>query len=146
VIATAHDDAIPYVLQRGASTVIDYYRREKLATGVKARFPNGIDSLIDLVSRDPAKVDKLASLVRRGGSVISTLHAADIETLQSRGIHATNVSFALETELLARVTQAIEDGELPPAPVRRFPFDHVAEAFSELRAGHSHGKLVLAIA
>jgi NADPH:quinone reductase-like Zn-dependent oxidoreductase len=143
VIATAHDEAIGDVLQRGASTVINY-RRERLAPGVRSRFPNGIDALIDLVSREQAQLEELAALVRHGGAVISTTGAANVDALLERGIRATNVTFQPSAKLLGRVTAAVDSGELLLASIHTYPFEDVDDALAELRSGHVHGKLVLA--
>jgi NADPH:quinone reductase-like Zn-dependent oxidoreductase len=143
VIATAHDDAVSYILDRGASTVIDY-TREMLFGAVRARFPDGIDALVDLVSRDMSSLDELVELVRPRGSIVSTTHAAAIDALRVRGFRATNIFFRPDAELIGRVTKAIDDGDLPPPAVRTFSMDHLDEALAELRGGHVHGKLVLA--
>jgi NADPH:quinone reductase-like Zn-dependent oxidoreductase len=143
VVATAHDDGIAHVLSRGATTAIDY-RREKLADGVKERFGGGIDSVIDLVSREMGTLDALARLVRPSGTVVSTLGAADIDAFRSRNVRATNILLHPSAELLARVTKAVDAGDLPPAPLRAYPLERVDEALAELRRGHVHGKLILA--
>lgn len=143
VLATAHDEATEYVRARGAATVIDY-RREKLEDAVRAKFSDGIDAIIDLVTSDKAKLLELASLVRKGGAVVSTRGAVDVEALAARGVSGTNVMFQPTAELIDRVTLAIEAGELAPADVRTFPLERVQDALEQVKSGHVHGKLVLA--
>ncbi len=144
VIATARGDTAQYVQSRGATTVIDY-TREKLLEAVKKQFPDGIDALIDLVS-DKAALEELCAIVRKGGVMVSTIHAADENALAARGLIGKNVMFQPSAELVARVTTLVEEGKLTSADVQSYPLERAPDALEQLRSGHVHGKLVLATA
>ena len=60
---------------------------------VERTHPDGIDILIDLAN-DGDDFAALASLVRRGGTAVTTRYAADTEELASRGV--TGLNFRLE--------------------------------------------------
>ena len=141
VIATAHGDGIDYLTGRGASEVINY-KEVKLEDEVKREFPDGIDALLDLAS-DRDRIEELSRLVRKGGAVVSTRHAADVDEMTSRELHPTNISVPSTGELLSRVSKGIASGDLTPPLIKTYSIVQVNEALNVVSAGHVHGKLVL---
>ncbi len=76
VIATARaGDEAAFVRSLGASETIDY-AVDDVGEAVRARYPGGVDALIDLVDRNEA-LAALASIVQDGGRISTTMNAAD---------------------------------------------------------------------
>ena len=143
VIAVARDANAGYLRELGAQETVDY-STENVAEWVKVRYTNGIDAIVDLASAQTG-LARLAESVKAGGHVVSTLGAADVEALKSRGIMGANIAGAPTTERLDRLSRLLETGALRPPQIRALPLERAADALNEVFGKHVRGKLVLTI-
>jgi len=143
VIATARPDAEAYVRKLGAAEVIDYTRRDLVAT-VQAAHPQGIDAVIDVIS-DRTALPHIAETLRAGGRLATTIHSADEAVLATRGICATNVDVLGTTGGLDDVARFIDAGGVTVPLERTFPLNAAGDALAAMQAGHIRGKLVLTV-
>ena len=127
----------------GATETIDH-TAVPLLDAVRQAHPDGIDVLIDLVS-DATGFASLASLVRPGGSAVTTQYVADEEALGATGI--TGINFALQpsSELLERVAEAVADGRIVAPPITRISLEEVPAALSSAQARPASGKTVVTV-
>lgn len=143
VIATAREgDEAAWITDLGAAETIDY-TTEDIVEAVRASYPDGIDVLIDAVSRDEA-FTKAAGLVRDGGRIASTLGAADVEALAVRGITAVNIMGTPTSEKLSALAAQVDAGTLRVHIQATFPLAEAPAALAAFAAG-TQGKIVLAI-
>jgi NADPH2:quinone reductase len=142
VIANVSANDAERMRQYGAIETID---RTALALPEAARqaHPDGIDVLIDLVSGDPAGFAALASLVRPGGSALTTRYVADEETLRSSGVTGINFALPMSSELLERLAQAVADGRIVAPPITRISLEEVPAALNPAQARPASGKTVI---
>jgi NADPH2:quinone reductase len=143
VVATAEagdDDA--FVRALGATDTVDYVG-DDVADAIGARFPDGIDAVIDAVNRDEAFA-RVAALVHDGGRIATTLGAADVDALASRGVRATNVSGRPTVDKLIRMAEQAAAGTLRVEIEKTFPLAEAAAALAAFGAG-KRGKLVIQI-
>jgi NADPH:quinone reductase-like Zn-dependent oxidoreductase len=143
VIGTAkpgEDDA--FVRALGAADTVDYAAGD-VAEAIRARYPAGIDALIDVVSRGDV-FTRLAGLVRDGGHIASSMGAADVEGLAARGIRATNLMGTPTPEKLAMLAAQVAAGTLRVEVQQTFPLADAPAAFAVFTAG-TRGKLVLTV-
>ena len=141
VIATAKaGDEDAYVRSLGAHETVDYGAGHAVAA-LRARFPDGIDVLIDLVNRDEAFA-AIATLVKKGGRIASTLGAADVDALAARGIRATNVGAKPTPERLADLAEHVAEGSIQVEVQQAFPLADAAAAIAAFGAG-KRGKIVI---
>ena len=144
VVATAKPgDEDELVRRLGAAETVDYGSGD-VAEALRARYPDGVDALVDMVNRDDAFAAMVA-LIRPGGRVATTLGAADIDALKEREIHATNVMGAPTTEKLAALAAQVADGRLSIEVQATYPLEDAASALAAFAAG-ARGKLVLTVA
>ena len=142
VIATARaGDEDAFVRSLGASDTIDY--AGDVAEAVRAKHPDGISALIDMVNRGD-DFGPMAALVRDGGRIATTLGAADVEALAQRDVRATNVAGAPTSEKLTTLAEAAASGSLRVEVQRTYPLDDAAEALQAFSGG-TLGKLVLVV-
>ena len=127
----------------GATETIDH-TAVPLQNAVRQAHPDGIDVLIDLVS-DATGFASLASLVRPGGSAVTTQYVADEESLGATGI--TGINFALQpsSELFERVAEAVVDGRIVAPPITRISLEEVPAALSSAQARLASGKTVITL-
>ena len=128
----------------GATETIDR-RAVALPDAVRQAHPDGIDVLIDLVDADAAGFAALASLVRRGGTAVSTNYVADEAALRASGI--TGINFALQpsSELFGRVAEAVADGRIVAPPITRISLDEAPAALNPAQARPASGKTVITL-
>ena len=140
VIANTHESAEARMRDYGAAEVVDHSLASVMAS-VRAAHPDGIDVLIDLAS-DRAAFAELASLVRPGGTGLTTRFVADADALGKGGeLNTVNYQLTASTELLERVADAVVAGRIAPPPIREIRLDEVPDAYA--RMGHADGKTVI---
>jgi NADPH2:quinone reductase len=111
---------------------------------IRAAHPGGFDGLLDVVS-DAAGLTRLASLVRRGGSVATTRHVADPAAAQAMGMTAFNADLDPSSALLDRLLKQVAEHHLPIPVEREISLAEVPAALEESRRGHGTGKTVVVI-
>jgi NADPH:quinone reductase-like Zn-dependent oxidoreductase len=141
VIATARSANEAFVRELGAVETINH-TTEDLVESILVTHPDGIDAVVDVVS-DREALGRIARLVKRGGSIASSVYAADAESLAGRGIEARNVGARPDARRLAELARLVDAGELSVRPEHAFPLEGAPEALEASRTGHVRGKLVL---
>src|SRR5215203_4179769 len=141
VIATARRANEAFVRELGAAETLDH-TREDLAGSVLVAHPDGIEAVVDVVSNSEA-LGRLAGLVKRGGSVATSVYAADADSLAKCGIEATNIGARPDARRLAELARLVDAGEICVRLESTFPLEKAPEALEESRTGHVRGKLVL---
>lgn len=141
VVATARaGDEEAFVRGLGASEAVDYSAGD-VAEQIRARYPDGIDALIDLVNRDEA-ASALAALVRDGGRLATTLGTADAEGLATRAVRATNVNASPTPQKLASLAMPAASGDLQVHIQQTFALADVGAALAAFSAGTT-GKIAV---
>jgi hypothetical protein len=72
----------------------------------------------------------LASLVRPGGTAMSTNYVADEAALRASGVTGINFALPMSSELLERLAQAVVDGRIVTPPITRISLEEVPAALS----------------
>jgi NADPH:quinone reductase-like Zn-dependent oxidoreductase len=145
VIATAHSGKEDVALAFGALEVHAYDRGDLLQELARTH-PDGVDAIIDMVS-DRATLQRIASALKRGGHVVSTIGAADREWFQPRQQHAINLvssqSPLYSTEGLEKLAELVASGKVRVKLGTEAPFTQAEHVLEESKAGHIDGKAVL---
>jgi NADPH:quinone reductase len=141
VIANAHARDAERMRAYGAIETIDH-AEVPLPDAVRRAHPEGIDALLDLVS-DATGFAELASLVRRGGTAVTTQYVADEKALDAAGVTGINFALPASSELFERVAAAVADGRIVVPPITRVSLQEVPAALSPAQARHVSGKTVI---
>jgi NADPH:quinone reductase-like Zn-dependent oxidoreductase len=142
VVATGKPADADRLTELGAATVIDY-TAGPVADQVLAAYPDGVDALIDLVAY---AADALpVATVRKGGTVVSTLNAADDQALAGEGLTGTNITGYPARELLAPLAGQAAAGSLKIQVSDVLALEQAAEGLAAIAAGNAHGKIVVTI-
>ena len=144
VIATALPEDAEYMRDLGAAETIDY-KSTDLVKAVKAARPEGIEAVLDLVS-GAEQLDRIATVLKKGGRLATTLYAADEQAFAAKGVIASNIVNQPSRPLLDRLVQMIDAGKLTVPLQKTFPLDQAPEAIEQSRSGHVRGKQVLKVA
>jgi NADPH:quinone reductase len=143
VIANVRADDAERMRAYGATETIDH-TEVSLADAVRRSHPDGIDALLDLVSGADGFA-ALASLVRPGGSAVTTQYVADEEALGATGITGINFALPASSELFERVAEAVADGRIVAPPITRISLDEVPAVLSSAQARPASGKTVITL-
>jgi NADPH:quinone reductase-like Zn-dependent oxidoreductase len=112
---------------------------------VRARYPEGINGLIDLVDYRPAFLAH-AELLVPGGRAASVHRAVDEVLFAGRGLHGTNVASFPDRALLEQLANLAGSGKLRTVITGRYNLDQAPAALAAARDEHTRGKLVIEIA
>src|SRR4029077_14650080 len=143
VIANAHAEDAERMRAYGAIETLDH-TEVPLSRAVPQAHPDGIDALIDLVS-DAAGFAALASLVRPGGTAVTTQYVADEEGLRTAGVAGVNFALPSSSDLFERVARAVADARIVAPPITRVSLEEAPAALSSAQARPASGKTVITI-
>jgi NADPH:quinone reductase len=141
-IATAGPRNQEFVMNQGAEAAIDH-TRDELASAVTARYPAGVDVVLDAIGGPPL-VESL-SVVKPGGVIVSVVDVLDPAAVAARGVRFERISSVPSGEQLAVFAAQAGRKTLRPHVQTIFPLAAAGQAQEESRAGHVRGKLVLAL-
>lgn len=137
VIADALEADEALVGQLGADVVVR--RGDDFAEKVRARFPDGVDGAADGALLD----GRIGGAVRDGGRV-ATVRGFDGPGDRGVEFHPVWVrDYLRRADLLDRLRQQVEDGQLTLRVAATFPAAEAAEAHRRLEAGGTRGRLVI---
>jgi NADPH:quinone reductase len=138
VIATIKPGDEDVVTGLGAGETVDY--SSDVLGAVRERHPDGIDSVIDLVNRDPGEFGALAGVVRAGGRAVSAVGGAG-ETTEIDGVAVRNIGS--DPSHLGVLASMVGEGRLRAEIKRTYPLKDAAKALTGFAAEHKVGKLVI---
>ncbi len=133
VIAPALPEDREYLRGLGASEVTD--RNADVVAYVREHYPEGVDALLDVVSRTPD-----ASVLKQEGRLASPLGAA------GEGSGRTNLMASPTTSNLERLAQLLDAGTLRVPIQHTYPLEQAGTALQALASTHTQGKLAITIA
>jgi len=140
VIADANGSDSDRMRSYGAAEMIDY-SAVSVADTVRRAHTDGIDALIDVAS-DADEFAALSSLVRSGGSALTTRYVADTAKLSAHGVTAVNFAYQSSPELLEQLADAVVAGRIVVTPITKIKLDDVPPAMSG-GGNHHSGKTVI---
>src|SRR5258708_35901341 len=123
----------------GATETIDYAAID-LPDAVRQAHPDGIDVLIDVVDAEAPGFAALASLVRPGGTAVSTNYVADVEALRAAGITGINFALPASSELFERGAAAVADARIVAPPITRISPEEAPAALNPAHAQPAAGQ------
>jgi NADPH:quinone reductase len=125
----------------GAAETIDH-TAVSLPDAVRQAHPDGIDALMDLVSQAEA-FSGLASLVRSGGTAVTTQYVADVDALAAAGVTGINFAFQASSELFERLADALVSGRIVAPPIARIALEEAPAVLSQAQPRPADGKTVI---
>lgn len=144
VIATVGDDAAADRMKKLGATVTINYKTAPLAQQVKAKYPGGVDGLIDVASNGEGFTANL-DLVRPGGGALTTMFVADEAALKARSIHGGNFETKGSAASLDTLSLIIDRGDLQVPVENKIRLEDVPEAIALSRQAKGKGKTVIII-
>ena len=144
VIATVSDEASAARMKKLGAAVTVNYKEASLQQQVKAKYPGGLDGLIDLVSDAAGFVANL-DLLKPGAGALTTLFVANEDAFKSRKIHGGNFETQGSAASLDTLSLIIDRGELTIPVENKIRLEDVPDAIARSRQGRGKGKTVIVI-
>jgi len=141
VIAAVRDADVERVRSYGAAETVDY-TAVALADTVRQAHPDGIDVLVDAASNADGFAD-LASLVRPGGTAVTTKYVANHDALAAAKIEGVNFQLSLSSALLEHLAELVTGGRLVSPPLTSLKLDEVPLTLFGARAKRADGKIIV---
>jgi NADPH:quinone reductase-like Zn-dependent oxidoreductase len=144
VIATVRGDA-DLARSLGAEEVYDTSAVDAI-DALHAAHPGGVDSVLDLVNGRDA-IGRDADIIKPGGTLVSTIFAADEGCFADRHITAHNSASSanpmLSLQGLTQVAGMLADGTITARIGSTADLDGAGQILSKLRSGGLRGKAVI---
>ena len=144
MVATVRGDA-DEARRLGAEEVYDT-RAVDVVDALHASYPDGVDAVLDLVNGKDA-IRRDTEILKPGGSLVSTLFAADEGWFSERKITAHNIALSINPSSspqgLNEVARMLAEGTITTRIASVIELDGVAQTLEKLRSGGFHGKAVI---
>ena len=144
VIATVRGD-VDEGRRLGAEEVYDTKAVEVVDT-LRASHPDGVDAVLDLVNGADA-IRRDAEILKSGGSLVSTIYAADEGWFAERQITAHNIAGSTNPlaspQGLNQVARMLADGTITARIRSTVALDGAGQMLEKLRHGGLRGKAVI---
>ena len=132
----------------GAETVIDTDATDIVA-GIQIARGQGVDAVLDLVSSKSDEAMRFADVLKRGGKIVSTKGAVDVEGFGKRSLSGLNIELfstpqATRTSLEA-LAAMVAAGSIVVTIARELPLEDAADVLDKTKSGTYAGKTVLKV-
>lgn len=138
VITTVSASHIDFVKSLGADEVIDY-KAQRFEDVV-----HDVDLVYDLIGGETQ--DRSWNVLRRGGTMVSTLTEPSQEKARAKGVRAMRYTVKENGGELEEIGRLIDAGKVKPKIARTYGLPEAASAQDFVEQGHTEGKVVLKIA
>lgn len=146
VIATVRGDA-DEAHSLGAEEVHDAKAVDVFDT-LRTSHPKGVDAVLDLVN-GPDTIHRDAGILKPGGSLVSTIYAADEKWFAERKITAHNIASGTNPfssrQGLNEIARMLAEGKITARIRTTVDLDGADQMLEKLRHGGLHGKVVIHI-
>jgi NADPH:quinone reductase-like Zn-dependent oxidoreductase len=138
VLATASAANADYLRSFGADQIIDYK-----ATPFESVAKN-VDLVFDLIGGDTQR--RSYGVLKPGGRLIATSQPPSEEEATKHKVQAKMMGMQASSTNLTKLTELLEAGKIKTTIAKTYPLEKAREAWSEIMAGHTRGKIVLEVA
>ena len=136
VIGTASGEDVVYLRSLGHVQVVDYKQERFESVGQ-------VDAVLDLIGGETAT--RSLAIIKKGGVLVSTVGAANVELAAQAGIRAVNMVSKGNTADLSEVAALVERGDVKPRMGQVFPLEQAREAQDASQKGRAKGKILLKV-
>ncbi|HEY2475092.1 MAG TPA: NADP-dependent oxidoreductase [Candidatus Cybelea sp.] len=124
------------------------YDTSNVVEAIGKAHPRGVDAVLDLVD-DSGALKAMAGAIAKGGRIVSTIGAADVNWFAQRNITADNIvmskTSASSHEGLRELLKLLERGAIRVMIGGERSLDEAVAALDESKSGTVDGKLVLTV-
>lgn len=138
VIGTASQRSFNILEQLGVDEIIDY-TKEKPVERVKEL----VDLIFNLSPADSSEVNKLLTLLKPNGMLVSAAKPADGSEAEQLGVRTIRMATEPKAERLTEIAKLVNEGFVKPVITERMPVSSIVEVHK--KAGQTQGKVLLIV-
>ncbi|MBT8342085.1 MAG: NADP-dependent oxidoreductase [Desulfatitalea sp.] len=138
VIGSDAEETFSKLKELGIDEVINY-KTESITDQVTEK----VDVILNLSPIDPGDVTKLLPLLKKGGTLVSTLNPADENVAKELGVNAVTMAVQRSAAHLSQIAALVDEGVVKPFISERLPFSNLAAAHEKF--GQTHGKVLILV-
>lgn len=142
IYTTASPKNHDYVRKLGVDAPIDY-NKNNVVDAVKAKEPNGVDAILDLVGGQTLK--NTIPAVKKNGIVVSIVDRNRPSTITNAETKFVNVFVRPDGQQLKNLTEQFNKGTLVAPEIEELPLSQTAKALEKIKTQHTRGKIVLRV-
>jgi NADPH:quinone reductase-like Zn-dependent oxidoreductase len=137
VLTTVSTANVAFARSLGADVVIDYktQRFEDHASD--------LDMVFDLI--DGETRERSWKLLKRGGTLVSTLTEPSKEKAKEHGVRALRYTVEADGQELAQIAELVTARKVKPHVEKTYPLEEASQALIAVERGHPIGKVVLIV-
>lgn len=137
VLTTVSTANVAFAKSLGADVVIDYktQRFEDHASE--------LDMVFDLIDGDTR--ERSWKLLRKGGTLVSTLTEPSREKAMEHGVRALRYTVEADGKELAQIAELVAAGKVKPHVEKTYPLEEASQALKTVERSHPIGKVVLIV-
>jgi NADPH:quinone reductase-like Zn-dependent oxidoreductase len=140
VISVTRPEYTVYAQSMGAAGVVDYTADDP-GEEIRARYPGGVDAILDLVGI-PDLLYSVVPALKPDGRVASTVLPAEAQGVPEKG--KMSVRYTAEHRF-PEIAVRIAEGSIRIPAIQAFPFDHIEDAVALQATRHVRGKIAVQI-
>ncbi len=137
VLTTVSTASVAFAKSLGADVVIDY-RTQRFEDHA-----SGLDMVFDLVGGETR--ERSWKLLKRGGTLVSTLSEPSQETATELGVRALSYTVEADGGELEEIAKLVASGRVKPHVEQTYRLEDAREALSAVEQGRVVGKIVLVV-
>ena len=142
VAVTRGDESVRLGLS-GAAVTIDATAEDVAERIRHDEYPQGVDVLVDLVSKDIDAFEANKKLVRDGGVAVSTRGATREHGSVQSGVEEITFRVAPSAESLAALAKEVDSGTLRVFVEAEVPLEQAPQAVARIQHGGARGKTLI---
>ena len=127
----------------GAAVTIDATAEDVAGRVRGEEYPEGVDVLVDLVSKDPEAFETNKKLVHDGGVAVSTRGATREHGTVQSGVEEIAFGVKPSAELLAVLAEQVDAGTLRVFVEEEVPLEQAPQAVARIQHGGARGKTII---
>jgi NADPH2:quinone reductase len=130
----------------GVDEYVAYDKTDEMAA-IGHLCPDGVDGFLDLAN-PPEVLDRAIDVIKKGGTVVSTIRSANEKHFAAKSIKATNIyglGSPAARDGLRELARLVETGAIQVRIAEEHPLSEFDKAITSSRGGHAGGKILLTI-
>lgn len=142
VVTTASSKNHDYLKKLGADIAIDYHT-ENVIDRVQSLYPQGVDVVFDTMGG--STLEDSFKFMKVGARLVSIISKVTDDIADKHKIQAHYVFVQPSGSQLKTIGELLDTGKIRVPHIKEFTFENAREAMTELKAGHTIGKIVVKI-
>ncbi|MBT8340237.1 MAG: NADP-dependent oxidoreductase [Desulfatitalea sp.] len=138
VIGCDAEESFAKLKELGIDEFVDYKK-----DAIEKKVTEKVDVILNLSPISSDDVTALLHLLKKGGTLVSTLNPADENAAKELEVNVVRMAVQPSAEHLAQIAELVDKGSVKPFISERLPLSKLASAHGKM--GQTHGKVLILV-